>query len=566
MTVRRIMGIETEYGILGIGNPGANPMLMSAQVVTAYANEGVHGGSRARWDYQDEDPLRDARGWSLDRSSAHPSQLTDNPSRPAPDGDRPDDGGAGSDGGTGGADEATGVHWGGVTQRRRPAPQPEPATVANVILPNGARYYVDHAHPEYSSPEVTGPLDAVRWDRAGEEVLLRSARLLAQIPGMPQVALYKNNTDGKGASYGTHENYLVDRDVPFDDIIDYLTPFLVTRPVFCGAGRLGRGQRGEQPGYQISQRADFIEAEVGLETTLRRPIINTRDEPHADATRYRRLHVIVGDANMHEVSTYLKLGTTSVLLWLLEQGQVPLELSALRLADPVGAAHAVSHDLSLGIPLDLADGRRMTALQIQRVYVDVITAAVGANAERTGTAPDGQTADVLARWSDLVTRLADAPASCAREVEWLAKLRVLDGMRTRDDLPWDHPRLAALDLQWSDLRPERGIYAKMAAARAVERLVEAADVERAITHPPEDTRAYFRGEAIRRFPDAISAANWDAIVFDVPGLAHLQRVPTADPLRGTRRHVGELLDAHTDAGSLLRALTAVPPPAGESGT
>jgi proteasome accessory factor A len=524
------MGIETEYGILGVRDPGANPMMLSAQVVTAYANEGVAGGARARWDYADEDPLRDARGWRLDRSAAHPSQLTDDESSPAPDGG-----------------------W-SVTQRQRPAPDPEQGVVSNVILPNGARFYVDHAHPEYSGPEVTNPRDAVVWDRAGDEILLRSSRLLAQIPGMPEVALYKNNTDGKGASYGTHENYLMDRAVPFTDIVTMLTPFLVTRPVFAGAGRVGLGQRGERAGFQLTQRADYLEAEVGLETTLRRPIINTRDEPHADSERFRRLHVIVGDANLLEVATYLKLGTTALVLWLLEHTGVPWELDSLALADPVRAAHEVSHDLSLSAPLDLADGRTMTALAIQRVYAETVAAALEEGAT-TGEAPDGVTADVVRRWIDLLDRLGTDPAGCAREVEWLAKLRVLEGMRRRDQIGWDHPRIAALDLQWSDLRPERSVYRKLAAAGAVELLVTEAEVERAIAHAPTDTRAYFRGECIRRYPEAIASANWDAVVFDVSGQRHLQRVPMPDPHRGTVDHVGELLASHTDAASLLAALS-----------
>ena len=534
MSVRRIMGIETEYGILGVGLPNANPMLMSAQLVTAYATEGLGNASRAKWDYQDEDPLCDARGWRLDRSAADPSLLTDNPLAPAPEGD---------------------PHR--ITTRRRPAPQPEPTTVANVILPNGARYYVDHAHPEYSGPEVTNPLDGVLWDRAGDEVLLRSSRLLAQLPGMPEVAVYKNNTDGKGASYGMHENYLVDRDVHFDEIISVLTPFLVTRPIFCGAGRVGLGQRGDLPGYQISQRADFIEAEVGLETTLRRPIINTRDEPHAESARYRRLHVIVGDANLAQVSTYLKLGTTAALLWLLEQGRVGLELSALRLADPVDAARQVSRDLSLTTPLDLEDGRTMTALDIQRVYCDVITREVAAS-----EGSDQATADLLRRWAAVLDRLGEDVQSAAREVEWVAKHRVLEGMRRRHGLDWDSPRLAALDLQWADLRPERSIYVRLEAAEAVETLVRPTEVEAALAQAPTDTRAYFRGEAIRRYGPQVAAANWDAVVFDVAESESLQRVPTPDPWRGTRTHVGDLLERSADAGALLAELTAAPVPVG----
>ncbi|WP_022916470.1 depupylase/deamidase Dop [Ruania albidiflava] len=534
MSVRRVMGIETEYGILGVGLPNANPMLMSAQLVTAYATDGLAGVSRARWDYQDEDPLCDARGWRLDRAKADPSLLTDDPSAPAPEGD---------------------PHR--ITTRRRPAPQPEPTTVANVILPNGARYYVDHAHPEYSGPEVTNPRDGVLWDRAGDEVLLRSSRLLAQLPGMPEVVPYKNNTDGKGASYGTHENFLVDRTVPFDEIITVLTPFLVTRPIFCGAGRVGLGQRGQTPGYQISQRADYIETEVGLETTLRRPIINTRDEPHAEASRYRRLHVIVGDANLLHVSTYLKLGTTATLLWLLEQGSAMLELSALRLADPVAAAHEVSRDLTLTARLDLEDGRTMTALEIQQAYCEIITREVAA----AGT-PDTATAELLRRWADVLERLGRDVTSTSREVEWVAKLQVLEGMRRRHGLDWDSPRLAALDLQWSDLRPEKSIYARLEASGAVETLVAREEVEHALGHAPTDTRAYFRGEAIRRYGRQVAAANWDAVVFDVPEADSLQRVPTPDPLRGTRTHVGELLDRSADAGALLAELVAPPRPPG----
>lgn len=284
MTVRRVMGIETEYGVLQPGRPTANPMLLSSHVVAVHAAARQGGRQKARWDYDDEDPLQDARGFHLQRAAAHPSLLTDDPARPAPSGDA---------GGTRDADGPQEVARSLVEEYEDPG-------AANVILTNGARLYVDHAHPEYSSPEVTNPLDAVRWDRAGELVMLASVRALASTQALPDVALYKNNVDGKGATYGTHENFLVDRAVPFADLASRLTPFLVTRQVFTGAGRVGIGQRGEDAGFQLSQRADYIEAEVGLETTLRRPIVNTRDEPHADPDRWRRLHVIIGDANQLE--------------------------------------------------------------------------------------------------------------------------------------------------------------------------------------------------------------------------------------------------------------------------
>ncbi len=531
MTVRRIMGIETEYGVLQPGRPLANPMLLSSHVVAVHAAAREGARAKARWDYDDEDPLHDARGFHLQRATAHPSLLTDDPVVAAPSGD------------------------GTQLLPRATVEEYEDPGAANVVLTNGARLYVDHAHPEYSSPEVTNPLDAVRWDRAGQLVMLQSVRALASTSALPDVALYKNNVDGKGATYGTHENYLVDRAVPFVELAGRITPFLVTRQVFTGAGRVGLGQHGEEAGFQLSQRADYIEAEVGLETTLRRPIVNTRDEPHADPARWRRLHVIIGDATMLEAATYVRMGTTSLVLWLLERGQddararaALVAVDALRLADPVGAVHQVSRDLTLRAPLDLLDGRRLTAIEIQRSYLDAVREALG------GERPDEQTADVLARWDSLLTRLADDPSSCAREVEWLAKLRLLEGMRRRDHLAWDHPRLAAVDLQWSDVRPERGLYFRLETAGAVERLVDDEQVAAAVHHPPDDTRAFFRGESVRRYPGEVSAASWDSVVFDVPGAHSLQRVPMRDPSRGTRAHVGALLEASPDAKSLLRAL------------
>ncbi len=538
--MRRVMGIETEYGILQPGRPLANPMLLSSHVVAVHAAAREGGRARARWDYDDEDPLHDARGFHLQRASAHPSLLTDDPDRVAP---------------AGPADTGDGPQ----ELPRGTTEEYEDPGAANVILTNGARLYVDHAHPEYSSPEVTSPLDAVRWDRAGELVMLASVRALASTPALPDVALYKNNVDGKGATYGTHENYLVDRAVPFTDLASRLIPFLVTRQVFTGAGRVGVGQRGETPGFQLSQRADYIEAEIGLETTLRRPIVNTRDEPHADPDRWRRLHVIIGDATMLEVATYLRLGTTSLVLWLIERavaeggaGGALAAIDRLALRDPVHAVHLVSHDVTLTTRVELADGRRLTAIEVQREYLDAVRTALA----HVGDPLDGQTTDVLDRWQAVLDGLATDPASCARTVEWLAKLRLLEGMRRRDHLAWDHPRLAAVDLQWSDLRPERGLYHRLVAAGAVDLLVTPAQVEDAVWHPPHDTRAYFRGEAVARYGAEISAASWDSVVFDVPGAATLQRVPMRDPLRGTRAHVGDLLDRCEDARALLAELGA----------
>src|ERR1044071_736346 len=321
MSVRRVLGNEVEYGIAVQGQPLANPMVASSQVVNAYASATVKA-RRARWDFEEESPLRDARGFDMSRQVADPTQLTD-----------------------------------------------EDLGLANVILTNGARLYVDHAHPEYSTPEVTTPLDIVRWDKAGEQVMLDASRRAGQLPGGSPIVLYKNNTDNKGASYGAHENYLMRRSTPLGDIVRHLTPFFVSRQVVCGAGRVGRGQDGRDQGFQISQRADFFEVEVGLETTLKRPIINPRDEPHADPEKYRRLHVIIGDANLAETSTYLKVGTTALVLAMIEDGFLPV---ALWVDMPVAALRAVSHDPSCKHLLTLRDGRKMTAVPLQMEYLEQI--------------------------------------------------------------------------------------------------------------------------------------------------------------------------------------------------
>jgi len=505
MSARRVMGIETEYGVSAPGDPTANAMLMSSQVVNAYAAPLGHRAGRARWDYEDEAPLRDARGWEIGRGDADPSQLTDAADDPG---------------------------------------------LANVILSNGARLYVDHAHPEYSSPEVTNPRDAVLWDKAGEQVMLQAARRIAATPGLGPVNLYKNNTDNKGASYGTHENYLMRRETPFAEIVRYLTPFFVSRQVVTGAGRVGRGQDGTGVGFQISQRADFFEVEVGLETTLKRPIINTRDEPHASADRFRRLHVIIGDANLCEVATYLKVGTTALVLELIEERGFTRDLSVER---PVAGLHAVSHDPSLSVLLKLRDGRTATAVQLQWLYLEQVTAYVE---DRYGSDVEPDTADVLLRWESVLSRLENDPTSLSRELDWVAKLRLLEGFRQREGLSWDAARLQLIDLQWADVRPEKGLYHRLAARDQVERIVTDEEVQRAVGDPPEDTRAYFRGRCLSRYGEHVAAASWDSVIFDVPGRGALQRVPTLDPHRGTKEHVGALLDRCRTAADLVDELAA----------
>ncbi len=498
------MGTEVEYGVSLPGQPAANAMLLSAQVVNAYAATLPAGRARrATWDFEEESPLRDARGFDLGGGSGTVAQEFID------------------------AEEDSGM--------------------ANVILPNGARLYVDHAHPEYSSPEVTNPLDAVRWDKAGELVMLEATRRLAQTPGIAPVNLYKNNTDNKGASYGSHENYLCRRETPFASLVRHLIPFFVTRQIVCGAGRVGIGQDGRGHGFQISQRADFFEVEVGLETTLKRPIVNTRDEPHSDADRYRRLHVIIGDANLAEISTYLKVGTTALVLDMIEAKYLPDDLTV---AQPIRELHAVSHDPSLRHAITLGDGRSITAIDLQGEYLDRARKYVD---DRQGTDVDPQTRDVLDRWESVLSRLGTDPMSLAGELDWVAKLRLLEGYRDRDGLDWDSPRLQLVDLQYSDVRPEKGLYHRLVSRGAIQRLLADGDAESAVDTAPPDTRAYFRGECLRRYGQSVAAASWDSVIFDV-GRESLVRVPMLEPLRGTRAHVGELLERCATAADLVEAL------------
>jgi proteasome accessory factor A len=500
------MGTEIEYGVSLPGQPSANAMLLSAQVVNAYANTLAAGRARrAAWDFEEESPLRDARGFEL---------------------------GAGVPG--------------GVAQEFIEAE--EDAGMANVILPNGARLYVDHAHPEYSTPEVTSPLDVVKWDKAGELVMAEAARRVASMPGVnTTINLYKNNTDNKGASYGAHENYLMSRATPFAAIVRHLVPFFVSRQVICGAGRVGIGQDGRTAGFQLSQRADFFEVEVGLETTLKRPIINTRDEPHADADRYRRLHVIIGDANLSEISTYLKVGITSLVLAMIEDGFLPDDLT---IAQPVRELHEVSHDPALAHEIRLTDGRRLTALQLQGEYLDRSRKFID---DRYGNDADDQTRDVLDRWESVLSKLQADPMQLADELDWVAKLRLLNGYRDRDGLDWDSSRLQLIDLQYADVRPEKGLYHRLVARGAMQTLLPPDAAAAAVANPPEDTRAFFRGECLRRYGPSVAAASWDSVIFDV-GRDSLVRVPTLEPQRGTRAHVGELLDRCPTAAALIDAL------------
>lgn len=495
MAVHKICGIETEYGIIH-RRPGgdSNPVVASSMLINSFV---AHHMDRIGWDFEDERPGVDARGYA-DFDALAPEVETH---------------------------------------------------LVNAVLTNGSRYYVDHAHPEISTPECIDPLQALVYDVAAERIVETSMRLARSVlPPDEELIVYKNNSDRKGNSYGCHENYLLDRTTPFGRIVANVTPHFVSRQIFTGAGKIGTehaGYSSREVPFQLTQRADFFEEEVGLETTLKRPIVNTRDEPHADSRKYRRLHVIVGDANLSETATFLKLGTTAFVLAMIDEDFLT---DPMMPEQPVHALQLVSQDLGLRLPLRLQDGRRMSALEMQwelldrsRKYAEVV------GLELLGGDDVGEM--VLAEWESTLTALETDPMQLADRLDWVAKLRLFEGFRERHGLDWDDPRLAAMDIQYHDMRSDKSLARRV----GLRRLTTDEQVQHAMSEPPEETRAYFRGRCLAKFGTEIVAANWDSLVFDV-GTDPLRRVPMMEPLRGTRRHVGRLVDESRNAAELLQRL------------
>jgi proteasome accessory factor A len=492
MAITKVCGIETEYGIVVRGSD-LNPIAASSLLINAYLGT---LNRKVSWDFLDETPGNDARGHRLDDSFP-----------------------------------------------------PEVEThLVNAVLTNGARYYVDHAHPEISTPECVNALEVVRFDRAAEEIIRASMAAANRVIGPDaEVLVHKNNSDGKGNSYGCHENYLVARETPFGRLVQQVTPHFVSRQVFCGAGKVGSELAGVSVGeipFQITQRADFFEEEVGLETTLKRPIVNTRDEPHCDPVKYRRLHVIIGDANLSEVATYLKVGTTAIVLAMIEDDAIDVDLV---MAQPVPAFRRISQDPSLRATVPLRSGRQLTALEIQWELLR----CAQRYAEREGLDCVGEAVgrDVLARWESVLSGLESDRNSVAHWVDWVAKERLIEGYAARHGLAPGDTRLRALDLQYHDMRADKGLASRM----GFEQLVSAEECRLAMNEPPTTTRAFFRGRCLQKWPDDVVAANWDSMVFDV-GREPLRRVPMMEPLRGTALHVSSVIDESETAAELLARL------------
>jgi proteasome accessory factor A len=489
MAIPTVMGTEIEFGIMVKNDPDFDPISSCVLIVNAYRED---PDGQILWDYDQENPLADARGFQVEGEKYTPNQQEN--------------------------------------------------IARNKTLINGARYYVDHAHPEYSSPEVTNARDLVIHEKAGERVIEISRREANNLlPEGAQMLIYKNNSDRKGNSYGCHENYLMDRRTSFKKVVEPLLPFFSTRQIWCGAGKVGSESRNHPCDYQLSQRADFFETEVALDTMVKRPIVNTRDEPHADREKYRRLHVIVGDSNMSEFTIYLRNGVTALILSMIEDGAISKDLT---LRDPVRSIREVSHDLSLRSELTMDDGSGRTALQIQEDFLEM------ALAYTSSRSLDPVQKDVLQKWQDVIEALGRDPMELDGKIDWVIKKRLIERYMSRKSLDWSDPQVQMLDLQYHDSRPDKGLYYLLERQGKVERIVSDEEIQHAVYNPPRDTRAFFRGECLRRYPSEVFGVNWDSISFGLEDES-IKRIMMAEPLKGTSEFVEELLERSDTAAALL---------------
>ena len=463
MTTPRLFGIETEYGIARQGMATIDPVVESMELVRSY----LTGPFEQSWDYTGEDPHEDQRGFRV------PTLQQDSEE-----------------------------HQYAALDAHRPFTFHE--MKSDLVLSNGARFYNDHTHPEYATPECRSLVDMVAHDRAGDRIVFQAAQKRNRVLQACPITLYKNNTDFHGHSYGCHDNYLVSRAMPFEDLVRGLMPFLVTRQIVAGAGKVGIEAQERDAVYgafQISQRADFMETQCSVDTMHDRPILNTRDEPHADRRKYRRLHLIGGDANMCEYATALKVGTTRVVLEMLERGMSP----DIELEDPVSAIKAASRDPSMTVRLPCRSGKAVSALEIQRRYVEAAAKAL------LGT--DEETDWILDEWSGVLDKLASDRSRLIGRLDWVTKQWLLETFIETERLDWTDPWLASLDLEYHNIDPEAGLLLALETAGETRRVCEERQIEDAMHRGPSDTRGGIRGLCVSRFPMHIKSVQWERIVF-----------------------------------------------------
>ena len=455
-------GTETEIGISRERSDGQDVVNEAISLINAATAPGV----RRRWDYRCEDPHCDARGFRVQEL------LQDH-------------------------DEA---NYFAQDARRGLSPD---AIHCDLVLRNGARFYNDHSHPEYCSPECSTLLEHLQQDYAGDQLLMECARNLNQRSDNP-VRLYKNNTDFCGHSYGCHENYLLPRTLPWDALSQGVTAFLVTRQIICGAGKFGweEEDRFLNPGFQISQRSDFFFELQSIDTMQRRPIINTRDEPHANSQLFRRFHVILGDSNLSLYATYLKIGTTALVLQALLNGAPAERIPCL--ADPLYALKSISRDRTWRWPCQTVSGRPSSALGVQRVYLQLardFCPHVGADWMA-----------LMDHWEGVLDDLEGEPLRTADRLDWAAKFKLLDQFRRAEKLAEDDPWLTSLDLAYHLLDPKQGLFYALMDQAAFQFPYPLAEISAHSLCPPSSTRAAVRGRCIEKFGSAVQAAQWDYIL------------------------------------------------------
>lgn len=499
MAIPKICGLEQEYAIVLANASSYDPIYLSYLVVNSFDR-----AAKTIWDYNEETPFLDARGFSYDDSVIQISR-----------GDN--------------------------------------LKINNLLL-NGARFYVDHAHPEFSTAECASVRDVIAFDRAGERILdIARERAAEELGKGKEILIFKNNSDHKGNSYGCHENYLVSTSLYKQLFVDspspiysMLIPFLVTRQILCGAGKVG-SENGTPPvDFQISQRSDFFEITMGANTTANRPIVNTRDEPHADKDRFRRLHVILGDANMCEVASLLKIGTARLVLQMLEDEAVDLDFC---LENPVSALVRISHDTTLKKPVRLEDGGSILPLEIQGEF---LTAA-----EEYCKRPETDTEEnrlVLRHWRRSLELLSTDPMQLDGSLDWVTKYAMLERYIRRKGLDWRRPRVRRMDILYHDIRPDKGLFRILEREGKVQRVLDGEErTKYFVNNPPEDTRAYFRSNCLKKYGDKVVEANWDVLHFDGGG-SKLKKVQLLDPTKGTKELVDDLLSESEGVAQLLSNL------------
>lgn len=466
--MHRLFGIETEYGITLEDAEQIDTVKESIELIKCYQREQF----LPKWDYKGEDPFKDERGFRAKHLNNHPDEEEEEKK-----------------------------------DKERFANQPERSfreIKSDRILINGARLYNDHAHPEYSTPECQSLFDLVAHDKAGERILQECAERRSQELG-ERVILYKNNTDFYGHSYGCHDNYLMDRDVPFDYLKTSILPFFITRQIFAGAGKIGiETEAGlATPGhFQLTQRADFFHVEASVDTMHKRPIVNTRDEPHADPAKYRRLHGIVGDANMSEYATALKVGTTTLVIELIEQRLIP---ETCAIANPIDTIKLISHDQTYRWMLQKVDGKMISAIDHQREFLEI--------AQKHLASQNSETDWVLTQWEQTLDALENNPMDLTDRIDWVAKKWLLETFVESEEIEWDDPWLQSIDLEYHNINVEEGLFYGL----PMQNVVTDEQIQAAMHTPPADTRAYFRGKSLNKFEDAVKTVQWDSISFDIKG-------------------------------------------------